>query len=125
MDERDVAAGRRIPNSKVGRSAEAGERGSVRPKVNVLTSGQRYVSVRPNNVSHQAQGASHVRPKERYEMYKVLEEEEKRLEQLEDEHGLRTQEIKQLAHLRKIRQDREEQKKQRKAKQDYMQLVNS
>ncbi|KAK3264157.1 hypothetical protein CYMTET_27082 [Cymbomonas tetramitiformis] len=76
-------------------------------------------------VVQKLESGAHVRPKERYEMYKVLEEEEKRLEQLEDEHGLRTQEIKQLAHLRKIRQDREEQKKQRKAKQDYMQLVNS
>jgi len=66
----------------------------------------------------------HMGPKERFNMYKMLEEEEKRLEALDDEHGLSTTQLKQLKQLRSLRQDRAEQKKNKKAQHDYMKLMS-
>eukprot|EP00976_Prorocentrum_cordatum_P100132 1192106-Prorocentrum_minimum.AAC.3 len=65
-----------------------------------------------------------MRPKERFRMYQILEAEEKRLEEIDDKHGLQTQEeLRALKKLRTMRLEREERKKSRIERQDYLKLI--
>mmetsp|Transcript_28111 Transcript_28111/g.61542 ORF Transcript_28111/g.61542 Transcript_28111/m.61542 type:complete len:172 (-) Transcript_28111:70-585(-) len=70
------------------------------------------------------QSGRSMRPKERFRLYQLLEQEEKRLEQNDDKHGLQTQEeLRVLKQLRTLRLEREERKKNRKTQQDYLKLM--
>ena len=67
---------------------------------------------------------AHMGPKERFKMYKLMAEEEARLEAKDDDVGLDTQELRQLKQLKAERMQRLEQQKSKKAQADYVQLMS-